>query len=167
MKSYVVYFCATIACVMAMPQGPVLASYNNAMRVPIQMGETAVEMGGNMANTVDNLMSGNPFLFLGSFLPNGRITGRQSTAAQNGGNFLTQAQGMANGAMGLANNMAQQGTAAATNAMGQGMHAANNAMGLVGNMAQRGAAAATNAMSQGAQTAQNLFASTLQGFRFF
>lgn len=140
-----------------MPQGPALVAYNNVMRVPIQMGEMGVATGRNIANNVDHVMSGNPFRIMSIFLPNGQNTGGQNTAAQNpGGNLLTQAQGMANSAMGFANNMAQQSTAAATNAMGQGMQAANSAMGLMGNMAQ-----------QGAQTAQDLLSSTMQGFQAF
>lgn len=144
MKLYVVYFCATIACVMAMPDGPALRTYNNVMRVPIEMGENGVKMGRKLAELVDNMMSGNPLRILGSILSIGQNRGRQNTAAQNpDDNMLTQAQGVANSAMGFANNMAKQSTAAAT-----------NAMGFMGNMAL-----------QGAHTAENLVSSTLQSFQ--
>lgn len=149
-----------------MPHGPALTLYDNAMSVPIQMGETGVAMGRRMANTVDNMMSGNPFQMLFSFLPNGQNTGRQSTTSQNAGlNPFAQVQGLANNAMGFANNLANQGTAAATNVMGQGMQAANGAMGFAGNMARQSVATATNAMAQGAQAAQDVFARTMQGFQ--
>lgn len=159
MKSYIVVLFALIACATAMPaDGTMVRAYDSAMRMPINMGKTGVQMGRSMAGTMDNLLKNamNPLTMISAVIPAGQNAASNMVTqfTEQANSVMSQGQNMANGisqaamtnldnTMDSANKMAQQVSATTNNALGQAINSAN----------------------QGAQMAQNFWQNTMKGFQ--